>query len=210
MLRSGVVRNNNTRPLSVSEFQGFAITDPIVPLIFINAKDFVNAKIFTLAHELAHIWLGVSGISNADENPALNRPHLEVEDFCNRIAAEVLVPQDELRERWERGRGFQQIDRLAGVFKVSSIVTLRRAFEVGMVSQDEFRAILPQTKRSQTPSKKSDGGNFYNTEDARHSPKIMQAVYEDVRAGNTSYREGANLLDVKVTTFENLMGGLTG
>ena len=94
---NSVVGNNTHRRLSVEEFRGFALTDPYAPLVFVNGADAKSAQMFTLAHELAHIWLGTEGLSGFK---TLFPGGTDVEDWCNRAAAELLAPAQELRARW--------------------------------------------------------------------------------------------------------------
>ena len=98
---NGVVGNNTSRRLSVEEFRGFALTDPYAPLIFVNGADAKSAQMFTLAHELAHVWLGSAGVSGFD---GLYPGGTEMEDWCNRTAAEFLSPAQEVRARWAEVR----------------------------------------------------------------------------------------------------------
>src|SRR5688572_2665865 len=98
VMRSSVVGHATKKKVSKKEFQGFAIADSLAPLVFVNSDDFKSAQIFTLAHELAHIWIGASAISNPDPvDVAKNLPASvnKTELFCNRVAAEVLVPEAE-------------------------------------------------------------------------------------------------------------------
>jgi Zn-dependent peptidase ImmA (M78 family) len=120
---SGVVYNNTHRPLDPTEFRGFAIADPLAPLVFINGADTKAGQMFTLAHELGHLWVGQSALTNAEPStPAA----ADVEGWCNRVAAELLVPAEifaqEIISREELG---DTLRRMARRFKVSTLVILR-------------------------------------------------------------------------------------
>ncbi len=200
---SSVVGNNPHRPLDPREFRGFAIADSYAPVIFVNAADFKAAQIFTLAHELAHIWLGKSGVSN----PGLTVFFSDrVEQWCNRVAAELLVPKEELLTLYRPDNNLhRELQKLARHFKVSTLVVLRRLLELRKIKQSTFRAIFEEevAEVRRVERRTSAGGNFYRTLALRASKTFSQALLVSTLEGRTLYREALHLLAIRsVTTLK--------
>jgi len=155
---NGVVHNNNHRHLDPEEFRGFAMSDNLAPLVFINGADTKAAQMFTLAHELAHVWLGESAVS--DSQPVFV-PDQDVERWCNQVAAELLVPLELMRHEYDRTAALQdEISRLARRFKVSTLVILRRIHDVGGLTRDEFWQAYETELERLRAIPRGKGGNF--------------------------------------------------
>jgi Zn-dependent peptidase ImmA (M78 family)/DNA-binding XRE family transcriptional regulator len=205
VLQSGIVGNNTRRKLSVQEFRGFALADKLAPLVFINAQDSTAARIFTLAHELVHIWTGTSGISNpefvSDEVEAL-----QSEKLCNHIAADFLVPYEVFVRNWnKRMDALENAQQLASYFRVSSQVILRRAYDSGLISHDEFNQSIQETLKASKPRLKGGRGNFYNSLISRNSRRFTRELFFAVSGGYLSYSDGARLLNTHPSTLVNAM-----
>jgi Zn-dependent peptidase ImmA (M78 family) len=171
---SGVVLNNNHRPLDPEEFRGFALADELAPVAFINGADTKAAQMFTLAHELAHIWAGQTALS--DTTP-LSVPDNKVEQWCNQVSAELLVPLAVLRAELSRDEDLEtQVSRLARRFKVSSLVILRRMHDAGALSRAAFQQAYDAEVR---------GGDFYFTQAARVSKRFARALVVSTLEGQT-------------------------
>jgi Zn-dependent peptidase ImmA (M78 family)/transcriptional regulator with XRE-family HTH domain len=198
VMRSGVVGSNNTRKLSVQDFRGFALADDVAPVIFINSNDAKTAQVFTFAHEMAHVWYGQSGVSDP-EGIALARQGPNIELRCNAIAANLVAPDEQMRDVW---RSKQNAGSVAAHFRVSELVVLRRAFDLQLIDLNDF---LNRTQN--TPiriAKKGQGGNFHTTLTARNSPLFTRTLLADVRKGATGHREAARLLNIKPSTIQKL------
>lgn len=204
---SGIVGGDTHRTLDPEEFRGFALSDPIAPLIFVNGADTKAAQIFTLIHELAHVWLGGSALSDA---AMVARDGVADELWCNRVAAEVLVPLAALRRDYQGQAIPQELTRLARRYRVSTLVILKRLFDGGYLSWDDYReryeaehqAVVALAKRRRGDR---SGGDYYNTQPLRLSRQFAKAVFASTYEGDTSFREAFQLLGTrKHETFTRL------
>ncbi len=202
---NGVVGNNTHRPLDPEEFRGFAVVDKLAPLIFINGADTLSGKTFTLAHELAHIWLGESGISDARLE---GLPEDRVERWCNQVAAEMLVPVALLTENYEpQNELVPEVHRLARIFKVSTLVILRRLYDAEYLDWDTYRQVyeeeLERLLSYERRAAGEGGGNFHRSLSRRVSKRFALALISSALEGQTLFRDAYAMLGVsKVETFK--------
>jgi Zn-dependent peptidase ImmA (M78 family) len=200
---SGIVGNNTRRKLNPAEFRGFALCDDLAPLVFINGADTKAAQMFTLAHELAHLWLGESALS--DVGPA-SQPRPGIEVWCNRVAAEVLVPLGVFQNEVQPGAELvAELDRLARVFKVSTLVVLRRLYDAGVISRDGFDAAYGEELERLRSMPRGRGGDFYLTQASRLGKRFARALVASTLEGQTLHRDAFRLLGIsKLATFRDL------
>ena len=207
VMRSGVVAGNTRRRLSAKEFRGFAICDSIVPLIFINAKDWPRSQIFTLAHELAHIWTGSTGISNESLKDFEATERNPVEHFCNRTAAEVLVPSGDFLTIWDETKSIREnVDDAARHFRVSTLVVLRRARDLERISQKEYLKWYEREEHTfrEGGEAQRKGGSFYNNVISRNSRTLTSVVVQGAISGKVLYRDAARLLNVNASAIQKV------
>jgi len=200
---NGIVGYNTHRKLDVEEFRGFVLVDDIAPLIFVNNADAKSAQMFTLAHELAHLWIGQGGVLNLNATrPASNT----TERFCNRVAAEFLVPEDELRIIWPGIRyDAHPIGRIARTFRVSRIVAARRLRDLRLIDEAEFLSIY-RDELDDASARRSSGGSFNNTAPLRLGRPFAEAVLRAAREGSLLYHEAYQLTGLHGKTFDKLYG----
>lgn len=209
---SGVVMSNNRRRLDPAEFRGFALADPLAPLIFVNGADTKAAQMFTLAHELAHLWLGATALSNLGAAPKLGFRREEV--WCNAVAAELLVPLAALRADLQEDEPLADaLSRLVRTFKVSTLVILRRLLDAGWIDRARFNsawAVEIERLRHLAEQGGSGGGDFYRTTVSRVSRRFARALVISTLEGQTLYRDAFRMLGVSKTATFNTLGREVG
>ena len=201
---NGIVGNDTHRRLNVEEFRGFALTDDLAPLIFVNGADAKSAQMFTLAHELAHIWLGAEG-AGLSGFPGIFPDGGRVETFCDRAAAEFFVPAAELRALWPQvKRDAAPFEMLATEFKVSPIVIGRRAMDLGLVERqaffDFYYAYLQRERKQKAQG--VGGGSFYNNQNVRVGQLFAVQVMRAAKEGRIGFKEAYDLTGLKGGTFQ--------
>lgn len=201
---SGIVGVDTHRKLDPDEFRGFALVDAIAPLIFVNGADTKAAQIFTMVHELAHVWLGGSALSDA---PMTRASENDTELWCNRVAAEVLVPLATLRTEYRGIPNAAELDRLARRFRVSTLVVLKRLFDARFLHWDDYREryTAERDRLIEAMAHRGQGGNYYYTQPLRLSRQLARSVVVDTFEGGTTFREAYRLLGTrKRQTFDKL------
>ncbi len=197
---NGVVGSNNRRKLDPQEFRGFALVDKIAPLIFINGNDTKAAQMFSLAHELAHIWLGESGISNIQSNDT--HTESQVERWCNQVAAELLVPLADISQHYKAENPLStEMEKLAKRYKVSTLVILRSIYDLGAISHETlWQTYNEELQRLKKLTRQGDsGGDFYRTLSVRVSKRFTAALVNHTLEGQTLFRDAFKMLGIKKT-----------
>ena len=204
---NGVVGNDTHRRLDRREFQGFALVDHYAPLIFVNGTDFKAARMFTLAHELAHVFVDATGVSNVDATPL---PSHDAERFCNSAAAEFLVSEKELIAHWRQvGTIEDSLQTVARRFKVSVLVAAHRALRLRLIDRDDFARFYDayQQQAARRPDETS-GGSFWNSQNVRIGRRFGAAVRRAVKEGRLSYREAYALTGLRGDPFDTFVQSL--
>jgi len=217
VMMSGVVGKNTHRALNINEFRAFAMVDEWAPLIFINAIDSQGAKIFSLLHEVVHLWLGENDLYNDRYNGIDNVRTTEV--ICNAVAAELLVPNFEFLSKWnEKGVATNEdaitlVAELAKHFRCGESVIARRALDNGKIDKLIYKQIIKnaiENFNEAKVNKTSSGGNYYNTMGSRLDGCFVRAICESVNMGRTSYTEAYRLTNTSKKTFSSVAKSLGG
>jgi len=211
---------NSRLTLDLEELQGFAIADNYAPFIFINSDDWHAPQLFTLVHELAHIWIAESGISNEIEVEFKNieRYH-PVELYCNEVAANALMPEKMIIDIGENiYKNYKEVFKVARLFGVSTFALLVRAYSLKLINgtvyydlkskaENEFEEYLKreaEKKEKNFLKDKPGGPSYYLLQLNRNGRLFTQTVLDAFRGGFIEPTTASSLLNVRNNKFHKL------
>lgn len=197
---NSMVANNTYRKLDINEFRGFTLHSLVAPLVFINGADTKRGQVFSLLHEFAHVWRGESGVS-AGGDPLVDRD-TDTERWCDAVAAEIAVPEDDLRGAFDdRADITDELDRLGDRYRCSTLVVLIRLRDLSIVPREAFsdlyRAEVERLLALIDGKPSSGSGNFYYNQPFRIGRTLSRAIIRDTQRGNTSMTEALRLMSFK-------------
>jgi len=193
--------------ISIENFRGFAIADTIAPFIVINNNDAHIAWAFTALHEIAHIWLGTTGISGQSNEH-------EIERFCNEVAGRILLPPNELAElddiqRIDFEEAVSQISEFADLRNISRAMVAFSLLNSGRINPKKWRELINRfdkeweaTKKTQ---KKSGGPSYYTLQRQKLGDSLIDLVARSINGGILSPTKAAKVLDVSLRNVDNLL-----
>lgn len=193
------VENNNRREIPVEECRGFALVNHTAPFIFINNKDSKTAQLFTLIHETTHILLGISAGFGGD----MDNIHDASERYCDKVAATFLMPETLVGVVW------QGIPKTSRRFKVSEIAMARRAYELRLISREDYQNFYLEYKnRPISVVKRSGAGDFYATAAKRVGRFFAVHIINAVKSHQLDYLHAYRLTGMYGNTYQNFVNKL--
>lgn len=213
IMMNGVVGNNTHRKLSLDEFRAFTLFDDYAPLIFINGADSYNGKLFSLLHEVAHVWCGKDNLYN--DVPGGSHHVSALEKVCNAVAAEILVPNNIFKQEWQRNYVENHVTRTiedtAKFFRCGPMVITRRAYNNHFITYADYLKITKILCDSFKVSQHQDGGgNYYNTIKTRIDHRFFQCLANSVQRGTTPYTTAFRLTHTNRSTYDVLLHRIAG
>ena len=213
VMMNGIVGKNTHRALDVNEFRAFAMVNEWAPFIFINGADSAGGRLFSLFHELVHLWIGENDLYNDTKYSANGIKPIEV--TCNAVAGALMVPKTVFLEKWNNNTNddiHEKIKELARMFRCSSSVIARRALDNKKIDQNVYNMVIADAIEAyiQTKQEKSSGGDYYRVARSKLDGVFVRALCESVNSGRTSFTEAYRLTNTTSKTFSKVASGLGG
>lgn len=208
VMQNGIVGTNTQRPLDVEEFRAFVLIDSVIPLIFVNSRDSKKAKIFSLIHELIHVFLGNNEVLNVSPEDDIAN-----ERWINQVTINVLIPANKIDKLISKKVSPENnVKLLSRRFHTSLVATAIRMKELHIWGDN----IVDWSKKEQSKylqlkfEKKSSGGDFYNTAISRIDRYFANAIINTESSGSMAIVQAASMLGVTLKTYDTTVDKILG
>lgn len=212
IMMNGIAGNNTRRSLNIEEFRAFTLIDEYAPLIFINATDTKNGRLFSLVHEIAHVWVGQNSVYNGNDFIINDQSYIETK--CNAVAAELLAPKEYFVNMWSSIQSRNAADavcQIARYFKCSTVVVARRALDQKYITKEVYDDIAAiAIAKSCEVKTNSPGGDYYATMATRLDTRFLFALASSIIDGTTLHTDAYRLTKTNRTTFSKLLESVRG
>lgn len=213
VMMNGVVGKNTYRALDVNEFRAFAMVNEWAPLIFINGADSAGGRLFSLFHEIVHLWIGENDLYN--DRKYSTSGIKTIESICNAVAGELMVPKIAFLENWNNNTNddiHEKIKELARIFRCSGSVIARRALDNKKINKNVYDQVIANAIEAyiQAKQEKGSGGDYYRVARSKLDGVFVRALCESVNSGRTSFTEAYRLTNTTSKTFSEVASGLGG
>ncbi len=204
---------HHTTDIDPEDFRGFALADPLVPFVVINDNDAKAARTFTLAHELAHLWIGTSGISNHNPFGRNGADEIDDEKFCNAVASELLLPTLQFEEAWARVDKidlFNAVRTVASEFSISRAATAHRLWREEKISEDQWWALYNQyqaewrARRARDQGRNQGGPSWYTIKSYQLGNRLKETVFKALDSGQLTYTRASRILGASPENLKKL------
>lgn len=210
LFASGHVGQDTHRSLDPGRFRGFCIADQWAPVIFVNSSDARSAQSFTICHEMVHLLRNQSVISDPEFDSSLVKDREEA--FCNHVAAEVLMPEEVVRDSWNRMQALafqERIREMAKSLGVSRLALTIRCKTINLMPKDDAEHLIAMLrdeagKEKEAESKKRSPRDAYRSLPRQVGRSLLYAVLERISSGEVTYREASHVLGVSLGTVVKL------
>ncbi len=196
--------NQGGNGIDLDEMRGLSLADSSAPFIVVNSNDAEAGRIFTLFHELAHLWIGQPGVSGGEGLDARSTQDVRdnVEVFCDETAANALMPEAEFTEQWSQCDDWDvatAVDKLGGAFSVSRDAVAVRSANLQLISWVRYRELRGNfhSVAVDTQPRARSGGNFYLTTIRNTGARYVNLVLGTWLGGEIDIKDAAYFLQVK-------------
>lgn len=210
MLAGNLGSHHSNIPVEI--FRGFAIADGVAPFVVINDQDSYSARSFTALHEAAHLWLGTTGISGAAASTS-------IEQFCNDVAGEILLPRSELQEIASTrscpfDEAVEQIQTFADERKISRAMVAYKLFRADYIGESRWRELSARfqqewtdsrTKTNNKDEERKGGPSYYMVRRHRLGQAILGLIGRSLTEGKITYTKAGQVLGVKPRNVKPLL-----